>query len=734
MRFAFRTALVVFALAGSVTLQAAPTIALVSGQPVSFNLGGNGFNNSFFIDVPASSQRLTINLAGTGASDIDLLLSSAAAFPDLVGTQPPTAFQLFAAAEYSSISAENVERLVISRANASPVRQGRWFVSVVNFGSLASTPTLTATLSNSPPGALPIEVAFDDASDGCNIAEWNNGTSKAPIDGNTGTTLGAQRRNAVMEAVRLIGNQLQSDLPVRMQACWDNLGAGNSFTIARAGPDNVLRDQSWMPHSGTWYAPGPASKLGGARYCGLIGGSCTQSYDLTATFNDRVDTSEIPSSFYYGFSSAAPFNTIDFIAVAMHEISHGLGFISTINTRAESGPVGNKLEGFNDAFGYNLIDLNPDTGERRRFMSQTNAERATSIAGINRLRWDDTRAVTSAANQLAGLGTPDSYIFMHTPDPVVPGSSLSHTGIRHNGDLMQAQASRGQRTLQLAAPMLEAVGWSKSAPDVVLPTSNILFDPKRDGHGIQFQRVRDTLYVLTFYTFDSAGQPEWFQAVGNMVNGVFVPIDAGGGKTLVRYDYARTRSPPQQPLLGESGTVSVDFNNPGNQSPCNDGRNSSNATAVMSFTLPGDTEQRWCMEPIIGRAGIFPGSINGLWYGTNDDTGWGWALLQVGNGVSPALAGTFYYYDGSGRNTWAYTGAASLGATAPVVHRRGYCRTCATVPFVDTPAGTVRFTFTRPSEFATAGNRVQFSATPQNATGGAFVRGDTPFVLLHTPE
>lgn len=734
MKITFRLAALLAASIASVAAQAAPTIALVSGQPRTFNLAGNSFTNSFFIDVPESSQRLTITLTGgTGAGDLDLYLSSAAEFPDSVGGQPPTLLQLSDAAQYRSISVESSESLAISRANAFPVRKGRWFISVVNFDA-PSAPTLTATLSDTQPGSLPIQVVFDDPSDDCSIAEWNNATSKAPLDGNPGNTLGTQRRNAVIEAARLISNQIKSDVPVRVQACWDNLGGGNSFTVAQAGPDSFLRGESWMPHDDTWYAAAPAGKLAGARYCSVIGGSCAQRFDLAATFNDRVDTSEIQSSFYYGYSSAAPFNTIDFIAVAMHEISHGLGFISSVNTRASNGSVGSKLQGFNDAFGYNLVDINPDSGERRRFMSQTDAERAASIAGVARLRWDDTRAVTSIANQQAGFGAPDSYIFMHTPDPIVPGSSLSHTGLRHNGDLMQAQSSRGQRTLQLAAPMLEALGWSQSAPEVVLPTSNVLYDVQRDGHGIQFQRVRDTIYILTFFTYDNAGQPEWYQALGNMQAGVFVPFDEGGGKTLIRFDYDRSRTPATRKILEQSGTVSLDFNNAGNQSPCSDGRNRFLAAAVMRFTLPGDTEQRWCMEPLVSRAAIYPGSVNGLWFGTEADSGWGWSLLQVGDGPTAGLFGNLYYYDANGNATWAYTQSGSIGGTVPVMHRRAYCRTCAAAPFHDTPAGTVRFTFTRPSEFEAAGNRVEFSATPQTPPGGTFARGDTPFVLLGTPE
>ncbi len=725
----------------SVSLHAAPTLALASGQPQSFSLPSGSFTNNFFIDVPASSQRLTLEVTGNTGADIDLLLHSASAFPDAIGGQPPTATQLFDAAQYRSQSLEASEKLVITRANKFPVRAGRWFVSVINFGPAAATSTITATLSDiAPAGGVPIEVVFNDASDGCGVSEWTNGTGRTPINGNPGTTLGTQRQAAINEALRIIRTEIKSELPIRVQACWENLGTGSSITVARAGPRQLLAEEPWMPQPNTWYAGSAATKLGGARSCGLLGGSCAGTYDIRVTFNDQIDTSTVPQDFYYGFTSNSNLGTIDFVAVAMHEIAHGLGFISTVNTRPDSGPVGQRLEGRNDAFGHNLVGVNESDSSTRRFMDMSDAERAAAITGFDRLRWDDLRAVNSARNNAASFGAPLSFIFMHTPSPVVPGSSLSHVGLRHSGDLMNASVSRGQRDLSLGGPMLQAVGWSETAPagapNPVLPASNILFDVRRDGHGIEFVRVRDSLYALTLYTYGADGQPEFFQAVGNMVNSQFVAFPDANGKTLFRSRSTPGASPPQQQVSELSGTVSLDFNEPATQAPCNDGRDPSGAVAVMTFSLGADQNIRWCMQPIVAASARPTPDFSGLWYAGSADDGWGWSILNFRAGSQTGLSALLFYYDGAGNSSFAYAQTALFanGAPVPVFHRRGYCRTCPTVAFADQPAGSVTFNFTVPSESETANNRVTYSVTPQNSVGGTFARSGSPFLLLTQPQ
>ncbi len=744
-----RLLIAALALAGSAAALAAPTNPLTPGTPSTFNLPGSAFTNSFYVDVPASSQRLTLQLTGgAGAGDIDLLLSSAAPFPDLVGGQPPSANDLFDAAQYRSASVEANEKLSISRANVFPVRAGRWYVSILNFATTPANPTLTATLSDAVPGPLAIEVVFNDATSSdpespCRIAEWTDTAPRTPVAGNSGTTLGAQRQNAMREALRLISNEIRSDVPIRLQACWDDLGTGSTFTLAQAGPRTLLVGEPWMPRANTWFAIGPATKLGGATQCGLVGGSCT-SYDIRATFNNQVDTAAIASDYFYGFAGPLPSGNSDFISVAMHEIAHGLGFISTVNTRAAEGPIGQRLRATNgvfydDAFGHNLVGISAVDASVKRFMDMTDGERAAAITSTFLLRWDEPRAVNSVHNSFAGSVTPDNLIWMHTPSPVVPGSSLSHVGVRHNGELMRAQAAGIPRNLTLAGPMLEAVGWSttpQSALTAPLPASNNLFDVRRDGHGIDFTRVRDNIYGLTFYTYGANGQPEWYQAVGTVTNGVFTAIADANGKSLLRYRYNAAALPPQTPVSAESGTVSLDFNNVASQAPCNDGRPNANAVAIMTFSLGTDQNVRWCMDAIVAATARPAINFSGLWFAGSADDGWGWSVLNFTVGATVSTYGLLFYYDALGNPVWSYAlhNGVSANTATPIVHRRGYCRSCTATAFADTTAGTVTFGFTQPSESPAANNRVNYSSTPQNTVGGVFARTNSPFILLTTPQ
>jgi len=269
-----------------------------------------------------------------------------------------------------------------------------------------------------------------------------------------------------------------------------------------------------------------------------------------------------------------------------------------------------------------------------------------------------------------------------------------------------------------------------------LPASNILYDIRRNGHGIEFVRVRDSLYAMTLYTYGADGEPEFYQAVGNVVNGVFEPTLDANGKSLFRYRYVPGNSPPQQQVPALSGTVSMDFNSPATRAPCNDGRVASNAVAVMTFSLGADQNIRWCMEPIVPAGARATPDFSGLWFGGEADNGWGWSILNFRINDQNGLAAILFYYDAAGNSSFAYaqSGAFVNGASIPVIHRRGYCRTCPTVPFVDQPAGSATFMFTQPSESSSANNRVTYTATPQNAVGGTFARTNSPFSLLTTPQ
>ena len=66
--------------------------------------------------------------------------------------------------------------------------------------------------------------------------------------------------------------------------------------------------------------------------------AATAAADIVATFNTDLDPPRnvLNRPFYYGYSGVSkPLRSIDFVSVAMHEITHGLGFLGLVNVDRE---------------------------------------------------------------------------------------------------------------------------------------------------------------------------------------------------------------------------------------------------------------------------------------------------------------------------------------------------------------------------------------------------------------
>jgi hypothetical protein len=746
---------------------AAPTIGLVSGVPQTFTIPAGAFTTSFFVDVGADATQLKIDLASTGGQDLDLLLRYGSPFPDVVESGlPPSASYLVELSQYYAQSSESSESLAIGQTNVEPVRAGRWYITVLNFGSQTNA-TLQATTSNAAVGGVPIEVVTNDTSGGCNVAAWSDPTTRAAQTGNNGTTLGQLRVNAIQRAAQLLAAEIKSPVPIRVQACWDNLGTGNSITLAQAGPvygvrnsaalvsfqgSEFLQHYPFLPRNYTTYSIAPATKLAGTRACGILGGPCNEVYDIRAEFNDQVDTGSALGNrgFWYGFATQLPANDVDFIATAMHEITHGLGFAGAINKDIANGPIGAKFDGHDDIFDANVAWVQ---GTAAPFtvlplMAGTDADRAAAMVSNQGLRWTDAAATNSTANPYRQFGAPpENFVRLHAPTTLQPGSTLSHLGnASSENSLMLAQVVAAPRKLGLAAPMMGPLGWSDAVvpPPVRAARPTQYFDPAHVGHGINFGRVSGTFHYLIFYTYGADGSPEYYISTGQLVDGVYTPAPNANGDSLLRIRYNAANSPPQSHDPGINGRVRLDFNGAEFAPACQDGRvrDKSSPLAVMSWTLGNDRNIQWCMQALLPESLRPAQDYTGAYFASAADQGWGFDMLSFpGAGGAQGLGALIYYPDAQGFGRWAYMQEAAFqsGQTYTLYERRGYCRTCpvpasaAAGQFDDVPAGTIAFTLNGTGQAPTLNNRVTFNVELQRPGGGRFQRTNSPLQLISEP-
>lgn len=740
----------------------AAAVQLQPGQPLAIELAAGSLSNAVFIDVPASAERLSITLdAGSATQDVDLLARFDTAFPNSTFTDaPPDAEWLLKQAHFQSISPGGNESIVITRASAQPLRAGRLYLSLINYSGQPAPTTLSARLGSASE-FVPLSVVFDDARDDCAITEWQDPTPLTPVRGNSGTTLGEQRRLALLEAARLLSEELRPQAPVRIQACWAarDYSATSGGVLAFAGPRALLVNDigAGAPFGAigaryvTQFAPASAHQAGTA-FCRIASQDCANTRpDIRASFNRNVDlVADTGRRFDYGFQHQA--GTISFLSTAMHEIGHGLGFIGWLELKAEDGAqVGEQQTAFgkryDDAYGQHAVIVDTAGTAATPLLRASVAERAAALTAFTTLRFAGPRTVTAPGNTFANFASPDNAARLHSPDPIAEGSTYSHLSSSHSGHLMTAALpSTAPRTLGLGRELLYDIGWDptpKAVPAAVATPEGQYFDVARNGHGFDLRRIsgvagEDNLYFLLFYTYDANGRPEWYSSTGRVVDGAFQPARNATGDSLLRNLYRGQGQQPStvaDPDPGYQGDVRIDFADAARHPVCRDGaggRQLEGTLAILSWEVDG-VERQWCMQPLVAsRAGVTV-DFSSQWYDPSDG-GWGMSVQSFpGSAGRDGVAIELYFPDAGGRGRWGLvqTDQLQAGQSYPVQQVSGYCRTCdAPAAQSFTPIGTMTLNLAAPGE---GQSRVSIDVTYPGPEGGRFVRNNVPIQPVGAP-
>ena len=152
---------------------------------------------------------------------------------------------------------------------------------------------------------------------------FNDATAATPVGGNPGTTVGSQRVNLFQKAADILGAQIQSTISIVVDAKFDPLFCdASSAVLGSAGPNTVFRDFTNAPIASTWYAAALADSIENT--------NINSSNDITATFNSNLNGAGGclgGTTWYYGYDTN-PGGTQDLLTVVLHEILHGIGFLS----------------------------------------------------------------------------------------------------------------------------------------------------------------------------------------------------------------------------------------------------------------------------------------------------------------------------------------------------------------------------------------------------------------------
>lgn len=191
---------------------------------------------------------------------------------------------------------------------------------------------------------------------------FNDPTPAAPVGGNGGTTVGAQRLIAYQKALELWGKTLASNATIVVQGSFARLSCtATGGTLAQAGAIQIFANFPNAPLDDHWYGIALANAIAGADLTPgpLDPGPLAPPYndDIVANFNGDLGKPDClaGSTWYYGLDSTPGPNQIDFLDTFMHEVAHGLGFQNFANEATGSTP-----DGLPDVYMANTLDLDTD--------------------------------------------------------------------------------------------------------------------------------------------------------------------------------------------------------------------------------------------------------------------------------------------------------------------------------------------------------------------------------------
>ena len=252
---------------------------------------------------------------------------------------------------------------------------------------------LAASASITPAATITV-INNDGAGEG-----FNDPTPAAPVGGNPGTTLGAQRLFVFNHAASIWGSILPSAVTIQVLAQFNPQACdATSAILGSAGARSVVSDFPGAEFPNTWYHQALANKLSGVDQDPGI-------EDINATFNSDLDNSTClgTSDWYYGIDGNEG-TDVELLPVVLHELGHGLGFSTFANAS-----TGQLLSNTPDIYSRFLLDKTSGL----HWNEMSNVQRKNSAVNTGHLAWDGF-AVTFRA----------PFVLEHSPELLVlsPGS------------------------------------------------------------------------------------------------------------------------------------------------------------------------------------------------------------------------------------------------------------------------------------------------------------------------
>jgi len=356
---------------------------------------------------------------------------------------------------------------------------------------------------------------------------FNDPTVVAPVGGNPGTTLGQQRLNVFEQAAKIWAAVVGSGVNIVVDAQFNPLTCTSSQgVLGSAGTTSVHGNFTGAPITNTWY---PASLANS-----LTNSDLSANADISATFNSDIDNNNnclSGTNWYYGLDGNQPGGTIELLSVVLHEVAHGLGFLTLVDIA-----TGAKFNGANDVFMLNLEDHSVG----QTWDQLTDAGRLSSAADAPDLHWTGPKVTALIANYTAGVD--QGHVRMYAPSTLNTSSSVSHfSNALAPNELMEPFATGPKSGPGLALSLMQDIGWSAFTD--ATPVITVLGDQSAfDG---------ETIPVTVFIQDNDTSLASLSLGAVSANSAIVAPAD------LVFSGSGSQRTLSVTPELGSSGNVTI---------------------------------------------------------------------------------------------------------------------------------------------------------------------------------
>ena len=301
---------------------------------------------------------------------------------------------------------------------------------------------------------------------------FNDPTSVASVGGNSATTLGQQRLNVFNRAAAIINQMISSPINIVVGAKFDPLRCTSSGAVlGSAGPKSYEFEQTSSGYN--MYPQALFNSLTGQDGNGT-------DIEINATFNNLVDGSDCLGNtrWYYGYDNQLD-GDMSLLSVVLHELVHGLGFLSLLQADGRSSAFyenGSNREDIFDPYTKNLYS----SLYNQPLTNLSQDQRAAALIADNNLLWNGEN--TNRRTEQFSRGINQNKIQMYAPPTYRSGSSVSHFDNRVSpAELMEPSYSSFMDDVGTARYVLQDIGWPLNEVEVneaprIVNLSNVEMD------------------------------------------------------------------------------------------------------------------------------------------------------------------------------------------------------------------------------------------------------------------